>query len=100
MVRGRKKRRNIRKLVARNPPTAVQMMRRRIVLTGSGGALSTVLDLAAAEVPTAGLAAALGFSCDADAFCARGVAFSAGSRSEEHTSELQSRLHLGCRLLL
>src|SRR2546422_3297649 len=25
---------------------------------------------------------------------------SAGSRSEEHTSELQSRLHLVCRLLL
>src|SRR5205809_6127081 len=24
----------------------------------------------------------------------------AGGRSEEHTSELQSRLHLGCRLLL
>src|SRR2546422_7655087 len=30
--------------------------------------------------------------------CARGVA--AMRRSEEHTSELQSRLHLVCRLLL
>src|SRR2546422_4389295 len=30
----------------------------------------------------------------------RGDRFSAGSRSEEHTSELQSRLHLVCRLLL
>src|SRR2546429_7163745 len=26
--------------------------------------------------------------------------FAAGARSEEHTSELQSRLHLVCRLLL
>src|SRR2546429_2216747 len=26
--------------------------------------------------------------------------FSSGARSEEHTSELQSRLHLVCRLLL
>src|SRR2546422_3467272 len=28
------------------------------------------------------------------------VSFASGSRSEEHTSELQSRLHLVCRLLL
>src|SRR2546429_7102050 len=28
------------------------------------------------------------------------LACSAGTRSEEHTSELQSRLHLVCRLLL
>src|SRR5256884_2244540 len=28
------------------------------------------------------------------------MAFLQGTRSEEHTSELQSRLHLGCRLLL
>src|SRR2546429_3713770 len=30
----------------------------------------------------------------------RGSGFLAGQRSEEHTSELQSRLHLVCRLLL
>src|SRR2546429_2365705 len=30
----------------------------------------------------------------------RGVLWAAGIRSEEHTSELQSRLHLVCRLLL
>src|SRR3989449_4985205 len=30
----------------------------------------------------------------------RRVTGSGASRSEEHTSELQSRLHLGCRLLL
>src|SRR2546429_8874425 len=30
----------------------------------------------------------------------RDVVVDAGSRSEEHTSELQSRLHLVCRLLL
>src|SRR2546422_5052100 len=36
-----------------------------------------------------------------DALNFRGVAsFSADARSEEHTSELQSRLHLVCRLLL
>src|SRR2546429_6425526 len=31
---------------------------------------------------------------------ATGVGASASARSEEHTSELQSRLHLVCRLLL
>src|SRR2546422_8393117 len=31
---------------------------------------------------------------------ARGTSGRASSRSEEHTSELQSRLHLVCRLLL
>src|SRR2546422_8489722 len=30
----------------------------------------------------------------------RGRAYVTGERSEEHTSELQSRLHLVCRLLL
>src|SRR2546429_5917077 len=29
-----------------------------------------------------------------------GAAYNRGARSEEHTSELQSRLHLVCRLLL
>lgn len=65
------------KQVARNPPTDVQIMVRRILLTGSAGALSTVLPLAPAEVPTAGLGAAFGLSADADAFGAGGVAFSA-----------------------
>src|SRR5256884_698861 len=32
--------------------------------------------------------------------CGRASSPSAASRSEEHTSELQSRLHLVCRLLL
>src|SRR2546422_7924452 len=32
--------------------------------------------------------------------CAPSAARPGGSRSEEHTSELQSRLHLVCRLLL
>src|SRR2546422_7680975 len=31
---------------------------------------------------------------------ARTIAAASGGRSEEHTSELQSRLHLVCRLLL
>src|SRR2546429_966444 len=34
------------------------------------------------------------------ACCARGGSCRARGRSEEHTSELQSRLHLVCRLLL
>src|SRR2546422_8383196 len=37
----------------------------------------------------------------ASAVCSPAVQeLSASARSEEHTSELQSRLHLGCRLLL
>src|SRR5262244_1636788 len=76
IVRGRKNRRNIKKLVTRKPPTAVQIRRRRIMLTGSGAALSTVLVLAPAEEPTAALAA-LVLSAVADAFCAGGVALSA-----------------------
>src|SRR2546429_5995206 len=32
--------------------------------------------------------------------CCNGKCFFPSSRSEEHTSELQSRLHLVCRLLL
>src|SRR3954471_23707236 len=41
MLRGRKKRTNIRKLVARNPATLAQTMRRRILLTGGSGAVSS-----------------------------------------------------------
>src|SRR2546422_7906486 len=33
-------------------------------------------------------------------WCAAALAAGAAARSEEHTSELQSRLHLVCRLLL
>src|SRR2546422_4919388 len=35
-----------------------------------------------------------------DTFCVDHETFTGASRSEEHTSELQSRLHLVCRLLL
>ena len=41
IVRGRKNRRNIRKQVVRKPTTAAQTIRRRILLTGGSGALST-----------------------------------------------------------
>jgi len=41
MDRGRKKRRNIRKLVIRNPATLAQTILRRILLTGGSGVLST-----------------------------------------------------------
>src|SRR5205809_3946545 len=40
----------------------------------------------------------LGIHADGDHHHRRG--YQAGTRSEEHTSELQSRLHLVCRLLL
>src|SRR5215212_1378439 len=40
MLRGRKKRTNIRKQVVRKPTTAAQTMRRRILLTGGSGAVS------------------------------------------------------------
>src|SRR5690625_6733866 len=43
------------------------------------------------------------YSCDALRFCAMAFPFTFGivrPRSEEHTSELQSRGHLVCRLLL
>src|SRR2546422_3539811 len=40
-------------------------------------------------------------SCPADARSPAGTSCTSdGNRSEEHTSELQSRLHLVCRLLL
>src|SRR6185295_1419883 len=39
--RGRKNRRNIRKHVVRNPATLAQTIRRRILLTGGSGVLST-----------------------------------------------------------
>src|SRR5207248_2814833 len=42
MLRGRKKRTNIRKHVVRKPATAAQTIRRRILLTGGSGALSSV----------------------------------------------------------
>src|SRR2546429_1014782 len=42
----------------------------------------------------------LGFASLDEKQIARGVATLAEMRSEEHTSELQSRLHLVCRLLL
>ena len=42
IARGRKKRKNIRKLVVKNPATMAQIMRRRVLLTGGSGALSTI----------------------------------------------------------
>src|SRR5918911_3755543 len=51
MARGRKKRRNIRKSTARKEKMLAQTMRRRSLLTGGSGALST-------SGPGAGLGAA------------------------------------------
>src|SRR5712675_3790364 len=60
-------------------------------------------DTATTEIYTLSLHDALPISCAASR-CARtppiSWSISPRSRSEEHTSELQSRLHLVCRLLL
>src|SRR5215218_5526209 len=77
MVLGRKKRRNIRKLTARKPPIAVQVMRRRILFTGSGGgSLWTVLLFAPALDPTPARAAVPGPAAAlAAGFAAGGLGF-------------------------
>jgi len=41
IARGRKNRKNIRKQVVKNPATVAHTMRRRILLTGGSGVLST-----------------------------------------------------------
>src|SRR2546429_5223092 len=62
----------------------------------------------ALPISAAGIGSALGICCGCK-LCSHGnqrrsdgviKTFEADSRSEEHTSELQSRLHLVCRLLL
>ncbi len=58
IVRGKKNRRNIRKHVVKNPTTEAQTIRRRILLTGGSGALST----------TAPAALGAGFTAGGDAF--------------------------------
>lgn len=61
MERGRKNRRNIRKQVVRKPTTLAQTIRRRILLTGGSGVLSTTapagLDTVFAAGGSGGLAA-------------------------------------------
>jgi len=42
IARGKKNRRNIKKLTTRNPVTLAQTIRRRILLTGGSGVLSTM----------------------------------------------------------
>src|SRR2546422_4251276 len=59
---------------------------------------------ALALAPFRGLRSAIGFgrptAQGATLWALRDVSFEVSARSEEHTSELQSRLHLVCRLLL
>src|ERR1041385_9576212 len=60
-------------------------------------------DTATTEIYTLSLHDALPICAHHDAFAIAGKSAGSGhkgSRSEEHTSELQSRLHLVCRLLL
>src|SRR2546429_2219904 len=61
----------------------------------------TTLFRSLADVSHSGLACALR-AAEPDGACGAysGGAFYSLARSEEHTSELQSRLHLVCRLLL
>src|SRR5207302_11387935 len=47
-----------------------------------------------------GMARSIQYSSDAQVAYETSVEYSAGGRSEEHTSELQSRENLVCRLLL
>src|SRR5215213_10925503 len=80
MLRGRKKRRNIRKLVTKNPPMLAQMMRRLILLTGGSGVLSTTAPVARAAtgfgMPLA--TEAVGVVVDLDAPGAPGVRAAGG----------------------
>src|SRR2546429_7496455 len=71
-----------------------QGMRRRRRRAGCIGASLVALLLAAG-----GAAADYPPPAEGD-FLIRDFRFASGERSEEHTSELQSRLHLVCRLLL
>src|ERR1051325_5906842 len=64
--RGRKKRTNIRKLVTKNPAMLAQMIRRRSLLTGGSGVLSTTapVALAATGFGTPFVTAAVGVVVD------------------------------------
>src|SRR5215212_7361073 len=60
MLRGRKKRKNISKQVVRKPTTAAQTMRRRILLTGGSGLLSSTAPEALAATGVASPLAMVG----------------------------------------
>src|SRR6266566_3648268 len=60
--RGRKNRKNIKKHVVRNPATLAQTIRRRILLTGGSGLLSTISPIAFG-VGFAAAGVAGGFAC-------------------------------------
>src|SRR2546422_6502093 len=76
----------------RAPPTANRSARKK---SGSPSAPTIGPRMPGFWCPTASGSMSRAVSESADGRCAMH-----GSRSEEHTSELQSRLHLVCRLLL
>src|SRR2546429_9541111 len=86
-------------------PLATSMLSIRVGLSLPGGALLFFFnDTATTEIYPLSLHDALPISRAADrrshGTVHRGRGVPARDRSEEHTSELQSRLHLVCRLLL
>src|SRR2546422_5054966 len=62
--------------------------------------LHDALPISSPPTPTAPRATARAFARPPGSTCHPTPCAGSGSRSEEHTSELQSRLHLVCRLLL
>src|SRR2546422_1162843 len=78
----------------RRPPRSTLFPYTTLFRSGRGGHVRSLRRSAA----PATIAAALTATASAKTLFARSIA--AASRSEEHTSELQSRLHLVCRLLL
>src|SRR5256884_4212046 len=85
-------------------------MEKTLAIVGAGRALAPVKECGAAvgsmhplqTFSGVGVPDLEGFAVEGDVVAVRLEANrpSAGRRSEEHTSELQSRLHLVCRLLL
>src|SRR2546422_6006748 len=88
----------------RRPPRSTLFPYTTLFRSGRGGDfLNAQLKLARASGSYAGrLFVPLTIRTSAGKLIPRSVEYSrrASSRSEEHTSELQSRLHLVCRLLL
>src|SRR2546422_7920393 len=78
----------------------------RVITTEAAGAIPDgvlAAEMAADQDPQPGARAAAGLLGELQRHAVRGhdvVAPDGAFRSEEHTSELQSRLHLVCRLLL
>src|SRR5215212_5466328 len=96
ILRGKKKRTNIRKQVVRKPTTAAQTMRRRILLTGGSGLLSSTAPVALAATGVASPLATIGVGVD-DATAALSETRAAGGVPEgtSTASEASAELPAG-----